>query len=104
MCLFFLGTAIGGTHYMFTSPATISFDYDAKEAALPICINNTDSVHPGDRTILLQLQNPVGGPILDGKDILEITIVDNGIVYWGFQSSWKCICFGTLYLPLLLFI
>jgi len=84
IAFFFLaseGTAIAGTHYVFESPLTVTFDYNATEAAVPIRINNTDSVYTGHRTITLQLQNPVGGPIVDGQDILEITIVDNGMVH-----------------------
>ena len=72
-----------GTDYTFTDPLTITFDYDASEVSVPLTINNADSEPKGDRTILLQLQNPLGGSIVEGKDLLEITITDNGMAYPG---------------------
>ena len=72
---------MAGRDYTFTDPLTVTFDYDASEAFVPITINNADSVPTADRTIQLQLQNPVGGPVVDGKDILELTITENGTAY-----------------------
>ena len=65
--------------YSFTSPLTVTFTSDASEMPVTLNILNPDAVHTGDRTFKLQLQNPVGGPIAHGKDILEFTIIDNGM-------------------------
>ena len=74
---------MAGTDYTFANPFTVTFDYDASEMPVPLAIKNKDSEPTADRTILLQLQNPIGGPIVDGKDILEIIITDNGTAYPG---------------------
>ena len=71
---------MAGIDYTFADPLTVTFDYDASEMPVPLTINNADSEPTADRTILLQLQNPVGGLIVDGKDILELTITENGTI------------------------
>ena len=76
----FQGTAVIGRDYTFTEPLTVTFDYDASEMSVPLTINNADRVPTADRNISLQLQNPVGGPIVDGKYIIELTITDNGMI------------------------
>ena len=73
---------MAGTDYAFTDPLTVTFDYGASKASVPLIVYNADSIPTADRTIFLQLQNPVGGFTVDGKEILEVNITDNGMPYF----------------------
>ena len=65
--------------YTFMFPVIVTFTTDASQAPVPMSVPNLDAVHTGDRTFQLQLLNPIGGPIVDGKDILDFTVIDNGM-------------------------
>ena len=65
--------------YTFTSPLTITFTTDASEAAVTLEILDLDTAYTGNRTFELQLGYAVGGSITSGKDVLEVTIIDNGM-------------------------
>ena len=69
-----------GIDFTFTSPQTVTFATDVSEATVALYVADPDTVYTGDRTFQLQLENAVGGPTTSGKDLLEFTIIDDGIL------------------------